>query len=56
MNEDKAEKVVTRRGIFLGMLVGVPAAALVALFTAKQSEAGGDGGGDRRNNDDDDDN
>jgi len=50
---DELDKRVSRRGVFLGTLVGIPAAALVALLASRPVSA--DGGRDPVDDDDDDD-
>lgn len=54
MDEKDTGKTITRRGIFLGSLIGVPVAAAIAVFAAAPSQAGGQGG--KKDYDDDDDN
>jgi len=49
---DNQHKKVSRRGVFLGAIVGIPAAALVALLATRPVSAEGR---DPDNDDDDDD-
>jgi len=41
MDTPKNEDFVTRRGVFLGALVGLPAATLATLLATSPAQAGG---------------